>query len=466
MQAGEHTIKRRTWTRILDALAIWLAGHIAGALCFDGPLSSVDPVHTVLLHFGAALAFAFLFRLYDHFAGPCHADHVVASGAAFSWGILLAGTLVLPVMLHDVGNLSASWVLSWYMLGTFLLFLHRQNVYQVLMSRYQHGISMTSVIIVGFDHTGQQMLEQARVQRYCGYDVKAVYSDERMGQSCNISQCDIISTFEQVARYVVDNNIQEIWVALPLSDCQKVSALRDVLRNEPVNIHWVPDIPASQGLETRVVNLFGFPAFGFDQLAYGPLRIITKEIFDRIFAAAVLTALSPLFLVIAISIKLTSPGPLLFKQARHGRNGKIFYIYKFRSMIADAESKGFVQAVRNDSRITRLGAFIRRTSLDELPQFFNVLCGDMSVVGPRPHPLELNDSVKERLQAYMLRHRVKPGITGWAQIHGCRGETETLDKMAKRLQYDLEYIQNWSLLLDLKIIAWTAFKGWTGKTAY
>jgi putative colanic acid biosynthesis UDP-glucose lipid carrier transferase len=135
-------------------------------------------------------------------------------------------------------------------------------------------------------------------------------------------------------------------------------------------------------------------------------------------------------------------------------------------MIADAESKGFVQAVRNDSRITRLGAFIRRTSLDELPQFFNVLCGDMSVVGPRPHPLELNDSVKERLQAYMLRHRVKPGITGWAQIHGCRGETETLDKMAKRLQYDLEYIQNWSLLLDLKIIAWTAFKGWTGKTAY
>jgi putative colanic acid biosynthesis UDP-glucose lipid carrier transferase len=179
-----------------------------------------------------------------------------------------------------------------------------------------------------------------------------------------------------------------------------------------------------------------------------------------------LILLAPLFLVLAVLIKLSSPGPVFFKQPRHGLNGRPFNVYKFRSMKLHKEEGVVTQATKGDPRVTRIGEFIRRTSLDELPQFFNVLLGDMSVVGPRPHALQHNEMYKDLLDVYMVRHRVKPGITGWAQVNGYRGETDTVEKMAKRVQFDLYYIRNWSLWMDVKIVIWTAFKGWTGKNAY
>ncbi|MEB0164454.1 exopolysaccharide biosynthesis polyprenyl glycosylphosphotransferase, partial [Glaciimonas sp. CA11.2] len=180
----------------------------------------------------------------------------------------------------------------------------------------------------------------------------------------------------------------------------------------------------------------------------------------------VLTILLPLFAAIAVGIKCSSSGPIFFKQARLGINGKKFMVYKFRSMTMHQEYDEISQATQNDARITPFGQLLRRTSLDELPQFINVLIGDMSVVGPRPHALQHNAKYEEILELYMARHRVRPGITGWAQIHGLRGETDTVDKMEKRVQFDMHYIQNWSLLMDLRIVIWTAFKGWTGENAY
>ena len=172
-------------------------------------------------------------------------------------------------------------------------------------------------------------------------------------------------------------------------------------------------------------------------------------------------------LIIAIAIKLTSPGPVIFKQKRHGWDGRPIKVYKFRSMKIHQELDGKVtQAKQNDERITRLGAFLRKTSLDELPQFFNVLQGKMSIVGPRPHAIEHNELYKDQVEKYMLRHMVKPGITGWAQINGLRGETDTLEKMQKRVEYDLYYIENWSVWLDLKIIILSVFKGFINKNAY
>jgi putative colanic acid biosynthesis UDP-glucose lipid carrier transferase len=187
---------------------------------------------------------------------------------------------------------------------------------------------------------------------------------------------------------------------------------------------------------------------------------------DKIFALIALVLLAPLFLVIAVCIKISSPGPVFFRQPRLGLNGRKFNVYKFRSMKVHSEHDKVTQATQGDPRITKIGQFIRRTSLDELPQFVNVLIGDMSVVGPRPHALQHNQIYEELLELYMLRHRVKPGITGWAQIHGLRGETDTVDKMAKRVQFDLHYIRNWTLAMDVRIILWTAFKGWTGNNAY
>jgi putative colanic acid biosynthesis UDP-glucose lipid carrier transferase len=219
-------------------------------------------------------------------------------------------------------------------------------------------------------------------------------------------------------------------------------------------------------LAHRTIEFLGMPVVELNHAASTGMLGIAKELFDRLFAASVLLMLAPLFLTIAIAIKATSPGPVFFSQPRLGLNGRRFKVLKFRSMKPHQEQGQVTQATKDDPRITPVGSFLRRTSLDELPQFFNVLMGDMSVVGPRPHALVHNDLYKDKLTMYMQRHRVKPGITGWAQINGYRGETDTDEKMARRIQFDLYYIQHWSFWMDLKIITWTAFKGWTNKNAY
>jgi putative colanic acid biosynthesis UDP-glucose lipid carrier transferase len=209
------------------------------------------------------------------------------------------------------------------------------------------------------------------------------------------------------------------------------------------------------------------PAINLAASPITDLHVLPKLVFDRLFAAVVLLALSPLLVAIAIAVKLSSPGPVFFKQRRKGLDGNEFEIYKFRSMKVHAETEGKVtQARRNDPRITRVGAFLRRTSLDELPQFINVLRGEMSVVGPRPHAIAHDDIYKDLVRGYMQRYRIKPGITGWAQVNGFRGETDRVEKMRDRVRFDLHYMQNWSFALDLKIVAMTMWKGFAGQNAY
>jgi putative colanic acid biosynthesis UDP-glucose lipid carrier transferase len=195
-------------------------------------------------------------------------------------------------------------------------------------------------------------------------------------------------------------------------------------------------------------------------------EILLKRIEDIVISGIILCLIALPMLVIALAVKLTSKGPILFCQRRYGMGGEPIEVWKFRSMTVCDDGDVIVQATKNDSRVTKVGAFLRRTSLDELPQFLNVLRGDMSIVGPRPHAISHNEMYRKKIMGYMLRHLVKPGITGWAQVNGWRGETDTLEKMEKRVQYDLEYIKNWSLWFDLKIIALTALKGLSGKNAY
>jgi putative colanic acid biosynthesis UDP-glucose lipid carrier transferase len=193
---------------------------------------------------------------------------------------------------------------------------------------------------------------------------------------------------------------------------------------------------------------------------------IEKYLFDKLFSLAALVLFAPLMLLIIAAIKLDSRGPVFFVQPRIGLNGRQFNVLKFRSMHRHDPGATLRQAARQDARVTRVGRFLRRTSLDELPQFINVLLGDMSVVGPRPHAVSHTEMYSQQLDVYMVRHRAKPGITGWAQINGARGETDTLDKMMRRVQFDLYYIQHWSLWMDIRIVLWTACKGWTGNNVY
>ncbi|HDY9139587.1 TPA: exopolysaccharide biosynthesis polyprenyl glycosylphosphotransferase [Klebsiella pneumoniae] len=194
--------------------------------------------------------------------------------------------------------------------------------------------------------------------------------------------------------------------------------------------------------------------------------MVFKRVEDVFFSIIILFLISPVLAVIALLIKLTSPGPILFKQIRYGMDGKAIKVWKFRSMKVMENDDRVIQATKNDTRVTKVGGFLRKTSLDELPQFINVLFGSMSIVGPRPHAVAHNEQYRKLIQGYMLRHKVKPGITGLAQVNGWRGETDTLDKMEKRIEYDLEYIRTWNIVLDIKIIFLTVFKGFIGKTAY
>ncbi|MFD2405974.1 undecaprenyl-phosphate glucose phosphotransferase [Azorhizophilus paspali] len=234
-----------------------------------------------------------------------------------------------------------------------------------------------------------------------------------------------------------------------------------------VEIRFIPEWDDIRLFNHRISHIAGLYTLDLSfSPMNGPARLI-KRLEDLLIAIPVMVLILPLCLLIGLAVKLTSRGPMLFKQYRTGINGRRFKVYKFRSMVVHREKYGQVtQACRNDARVTLLGAFLRRTSLDELPQFFNVLQGRMSIVGPRPHALEHNEYYKDLVESYMQRHKVKPGITGWAQVCGYRGETDTLEKMQKRVEYDLWYIDNWSLWLDLKIIFLTMFKGFVGKNAY
>ncbi|WP_234015392.1 undecaprenyl-phosphate glucose phosphotransferase [Burkholderia sp. BE12] len=263
-------------------------------------------------------------------------------------------------------------------------------------------------------------------------------------------------------------DIEEIWLALPLHETERIQAFVDAFQKDLVNIRFMPDtrgVAMFSGDDW--VNVAGAPALNLVASPLSERALYRKAIFDRLFAFCVLIAISPLMAAIAVAVKLSSPGPVFFRQQRRGANGRKFSIYKFRSMHVHQDAPGEVrQATRNDPRVTRLGAFLRRTSLDELPQFINVLCGDMSVVGPRPHAVEHDLVYQDLVDGYIHRYRVKPGITGWAQVNGFRGETDRIEKMNGRIEHDLYYLRNWSLALDIRIIVATVFRSAAHRNAY
>lgn len=268
----------------------------------------------------------------------------------------------------------------------------------------------------------------------------------------------IVGPQEQLLNLIKHHDIRRLYITLALSEAAQIEAMYVDLLSANVDVVWVPDLNSLTLLNHSVSNVDGLPAIHLNEspLTSKPTAALSKSLLDKTVALMAIIVLSPLLLAIALAVKLTSCGPVFFKQDRHGWNGKVIQVWKFRSMRVhdDHEVK---QAQRNDSRITPVGRFIRRTSLDELPQLFNVLQGHMALVGPRPHAVAHNNYYSGKILAYMARHRIKPGITGLAQINGCRGETDTIDKMQKRVEIDLKYINNWSLWLDIKILLKTPF---------
>jgi putative colanic acid biosysnthesis UDP-glucose lipid carrier transferase len=277
----------------------------------------------------------------------------------------------------------------------------------------------------------------------------------------------ILGKINELAEYIKTHQVSVIYLSLPMSGSARILQLLDDLKDTTASIYFVPDIFMTDLIQGRMGQVDDIPVVAICETPFTGFNGLIKRSADILFSVLILLLILPVLIIIAISVKLNSPGPVIFKQRRYGLDGKEILVYKFRSMSVCEDGGKVTQATKNDQRITKVGAFLRKSSLDELPQFINVLQGRMSVVGPRPHAVSHNEMYRKLIKGYMIRHKVKPGITGWAQVNGLRGETETLDKMKARIDYDLEYLRNWSPKLDIYIVFKTVsvvFKG--EKNAY
>ncbi|HSI45630.1 MAG TPA: undecaprenyl-phosphate glucose phosphotransferase, partial [Methylophilus sp.] len=271
------------------------------------------------------------------------------------------------------------------------------------------------------------------------------------------SDFPVLGSLNELSTYLRLHTVHKLYIALPMSSHPRILKMLDDLKDTTTSIYFVPDIFVTDLIQGRVSEVNGIPVVSVCDTPFTGMDGFIKRTADVLFSLFVLILISPILLIVAIGIKLTSPGAIIFKQRRYGLDGQEILVYKFRSMTVSEDGGTVTQATKNDQRITPLGAFLRKTSLDELPQFINVLQGRMSVVGPRPHAVAHNEEYRKLIKGYMVRHKVKPGITGWAQVNGFRGETDTLEKMEQRVHYDLEYLRNWSPRLDMLIVAKTVW---------
>jgi putative colanic acid biosynthesis UDP-glucose lipid carrier transferase len=306
-------------------------------------------------------------------------------------------------------------------------------------------------VIAGANELGRKLAERLH-DPMLGIRVAGYFDDRGAGRLQNLPAAQNLGALSRLADYARSHRVDVIYIALPMASQPRILRLLEDLRDTTASIYFVPDIFVSDLIQARVDSIGGLPVVAVCETPFYGFNGVLKRISDFVFATVILLAIAPLMLFISIGVKLSSPGPILFKQRRYGLDGRKIVVYKFRTMTVAEDGDVVRQATRNDSRITRFGAFLRRTSLDELPQFINVLQGRMSVVGPRPHAVAHNELYRKLIRGYMIRHKVRPGITGLAQVRGFRGETDTVEKMKARIEHDLAYLRNWSLLLDLQII--------------
>ena len=365
---------------------------------------------------------------------------------------------------------SRLWVVLWFAYGFVGLFATRMLLRHQVRRWQQAGRLARNVAIVGTGPHGKRLIEHMTGHRSEAERIVGVFTDLRRDADSisTVAGYPVLGGIDDLVETARRGSIDQVIVALPCSAEQRILDLMKTLRSLPIDVRLCPDMISFHLADRSVSHVGGVPMLNVFEKPLTGWGLILKGMEDRLLAGLILFLISPLLLVIAALIKLDSRGPVLFRQKRYGFNNEVIEVLKFRSMYTDLCSvdSHVPQATKHDPRVTRVGRFLRRTSLDELPQFMNVLTGNMSIVGPRPHAVAHNEQYAGVIDEYLARHRVKPGITGWAQVNGLRGETETLEKMQQRVRYDLYYIDNWSLLFDLRIIFRTLFVGFSDPNAY
>jgi putative colanic acid biosynthesis UDP-glucose lipid carrier transferase len=367
------------------------------------------------------------------------------------WGCVAAILLCLTSAFRTTALFSRVTILSWLIVTPLALFaVHALRLWIRLI--IANSTRSPRYIIIGANRVGIELFHRLPRQGFLGFfDFR---SPERVAEVIDLGK--LAGHCRNVADFARVHGVEAIYIALPISNVPRIGDLVRQLQDTTASIYFLPDLFAFDPIQGGLVEIKGLPALSVCDTPLHGMDAVFKRATDIVLAGLLLFLTLPLMLVIALAVKLSSPGPIFFRQRRYGLHGEEIIVYKFRSMTVCEDGSVVVQATKQDARVTRLGRILRKTSLDELPQLLNVLEGKMSLVGPRPHAVTHNEQYRRLIDGYMVRHKVRPGITGLAQVNGLRGETDTLEKMRERVKYDLEYLRHWSPWLDLSILLKTA----------
>lgn len=396
-----------------------------------------------------------MFKLYKAWRGGSINQEALA--ILKSWFILFT-LLVLTAFLSKLSeDFSRQWLICWLIAGSSIHIISRLALRALLRYTRSLGFNKRHILIFGCSETGRQVVGRLTSNIETGFHIIGYFSADAT------SKVPVSGNIEDGINLLSKSNADQVWIAMPLSEEKLIQYILEELKDSTADIRLVPDIFGFRLINHSISSVADLPILNLSAPPMEGINYWIKTLEDKIFASVILILLSPLLLILAIGVKLSSPGPVFYRQERLSWNGKAFSMLKFRSMPIDAEAEsGAVWAKKGEARATPFGSFLRKTSLDELPQFWNVLAGDMSIVGPRPERPIFVEQFKDDIPGYMLKHVVKGGITGWAQVNGWRGNTD----INKRIEHDLYYIENWSFWMDIKIIFLTVFKGFAHKNAY
>jgi putative colanic acid biosynthesis UDP-glucose lipid carrier transferase len=390
----------------------------------------------------------------------------VISGVIFNWFLIVSILLFLGLASKEINEFSRFALITWLWAAP----LCQIGAHLTLRTAAPYLLNLQGppkrAIIVGMNKQGKALASRITSTDYSRIEFSGFFDDRNKERLDNAEDLSAIGNLSDLPSFVKENNIQLIYLSLPMTSQPRILEVLDELKDTTASIYFVPDMFVTDLIQGHSGAVCGMPVISVCETPFTGTSGTVKWISDMILSVLILILISPILLIIAVAVKLGSPGPIIFKQRRYGLDGEEILVYKFRSMTVCEDGGSIQQAQKNDSRLTRLGAFLRKTSLDELPQFINVLQGRMSIVGPRPHAVAHNELYRSLIKGYMIRHKVKPGITGWAQVNGFRGETDTLDKMQSRIDFDLDYLRHWTLKLDLKIILKTVLVVFKDRAAY
>ena len=420
---------------------ITLLTLLAVALVVQGGVRNRDIILAVIafsLSYPGSIGF-------DH--RPCRLLRQIFGSWGALCGLMLLFGLATGMLRSFDPNILAAWVI-----GTPVLQAIAHQLIPSLLARVWAISEHDRAVIIGANELGRTLARALLADPLEDTRVTAFFDDRTPARLGETLELPVRRGLENVADFVREQHIDRIYIALPMASQPRILNLLDQLRDTTASIYFFPDIFLYDLIQARVDTVGGLPVVAVCETPCHGTTGVIKRLSDLCIALPAIVLTGPVMLAIALAIKLTMPGPVLFRQRRYGLDGQQIVVWKFRSMRVAEDGDVVRQATRHDERITPLGAFLRRSSLDELPQFFNVLQGRMSVVGPRPHAVAHNEMYRKLIKGYMIRHKVKPGITGWAQVNGARGETDTIEKMQRRIAYDIEYLRSWSLRLDVTIV--------------